>query len=402
MDRTIYSKKKVEPLLSFLFCFYLFFCFYEPYINDIIGGYGRYIVFIVIVCFFISYRYIKIEWYHFSIVLWFFLKSMSTLWVSFNYIVRSHFVSQVGMIALFLVMTLVKFDSIFISRIINVLLFSSASIGVLCLFYSRPYHGQIEIRQVLTIQGAQLDPNNQAAFLLIGVVISLYYIFNRKLSKLYFLLIVSVVIVNSYAMFLTGSRGGIVSLLSIVFIIICMNERSNKLISFKSIKNALFIFMVVVLVYYIAQKFLLQGTFERIFNFSSYSDGSNRVSIWGNTLEILEENPLFGGGWGAYWGYNDKYSAVHNTYLSVLSDGGLVGFILLFLPSIFVIYISIKSKHILPIIILLSGFMPSLFLDAINKRFFWNAIIIAFILINGYSQETEEAESSYKTKEEMN
>lgn len=380
------NKKEVSPVLTFFFCFYIAFCFFEPYINNLIGGYGRYIIFLVIICFLFSYKQIRIEWYHISIIMWFFLKVISVFWVSTNHIVQSHFLSQIGMLLLFIIMTIVKFENQFIVRVLNTLLFSSSILAILCLFFSQPYEG-VEVRQVLTINGAQMDPNNQAAFLLIGSAISLYLLFNKKNTILFSILYIILSMIIIYAIFLTGSRGGFISLFFIVFVIALLSEKGKSLISKKTVLNTALVIIFALIVFLVAKSFLQQDTFERIFNFTGYSDGSNRIDIWGNTIQIIENSPLFGGGWGAYWGYNENYTAVHNTFLSILSDGGILGFVLFFLPQGFICIYSIKQRRILPLLVLITGLLPSFFIDSINKRFFWNAIIISIMLVNALPEK---------------
>ena len=375
------ENKKVNLALRLIFCFYLLYSFFEAYINIIFGGFGRYIIFVVIICFLFSYKEIVIRWNHVCIILWFFLKFVSIFWVSNNYIVQSHFLSQIGMVLFFITMTVVEFNNQFIKSILITILFSSSILATLCLFFSQSYKG-VEARQVLTIRGAQMDPNNQAAFLLIGVTVLLYLLFNKNSNIQYSILYILLSIIIIYAMFLTGSRGGIISLIIIIIVIALLNEKGNNLITKKTVLNTILVSIFAGGIYLIAKQLLREDIFKRIFNFASYSGGSNRIYIWSNTLQIIVNNPLFGGGWGAYWGYNDNYTVVHNTFLSILADGGILGFVLFFLPHIYLCISSLNRRYILPLLVLISGLLPSFFIDSINKRFFWNAIIIAFILIN--------------------
>lgn len=366
--------------LRILFSSYIIFCFFEPYLNTIIGNIGRYYIFIVIIFFALSYNTVKIKWFHTGIILWFSLKITSIFWVSFNQIVQQHFISQIGMVALFIVMTIVCFDSEFIDTIINSLLYSSSILGVLCLFFSKPFIG-VATRQVLTIRGAQMDPNNQAAFLVVAITISLYYFMNRKCKAGYYFVLTGIILVNIYAMFLTGSRGGLVSLILIILILALLSEKSSKLVSKHTFINFVVIALILTIAFFLAKAYLPERIFERLFNIYGYEGGSERINIWGNAARIFLANPLFGGGWGSYWGYNGYYSAVHNTFISIIVDGGIIGFILFFIPVIYIILNSLKQHYILPILLLVTGFAPSFFIDAINKRFFWNAIIISMILV---------------------
>jgi beta-glucosidase len=53
------------------------------------------------------------------------------------------------------------------------------------------------------------------------------------------------------------------------------------------------------------------------------------------------------------------------------------------LPIAYVLAVSVRTGFVLPFLLLTASFAPALFIDAINKRFFWNAVILSFVLING-------------------
>lgn len=387
-DRKDYAR--TGKFHTFLFCFYLVFCFYEPYTNILVGSVGKYLILLVVLCFLVSYKTVRIHWIHISIILWFLLKIVSIFWVSLNYIVRLHLFSQIGMIALFIAMTVVVFDDQFIGAVIYTSLLSSASMGLLSLFLSAPYLNELfSVRQVLTLFGAQNDPNDQAAFLLVGIGISLYLLLNRSKKIGWNLLLILIMLINAYAILKTGSRAGLLACGLIVILGVILPDRGRGRLSGRTLRNLFLVLLSGAILFVFALRFLPENTFDRIFRFSSYIGGSGRSMLWENALEIFFNNPFFGGGWGSYWGYNGVYSAVHNTFISTLTDGGLIGFSLLFVPVFVIILKAFKRGNLLSLLILLSGVVPSLFLDAINKRFFWNALIIGFMLIlnNNYKKK---------------
>lgn len=389
MERLVGSEEyaRTGRFLTSLFCFYIIFCFYEPYTNILVGSVGKILILLVVCCFLFSYKKMKIYWFHFSVLLWFLLKIVSIFWVSLNFIVRLHLFSQIGMIALFITMTVVIFDDSFLRSVVRTSLLASASMGTLSIFFSAPFLNELfSVRQVLTLFGAQNDPNDQAAFLLVGIAISLYLILDENPRALGWNLgLILIMVINIYAILKTGSRAGLLTCLIIGILGVAMSNRGRGIFSFHKIRNMLVILTAGVALFFLAQRFLPEDTFERIFRFSSYTGGSGRTMLWENALELFYENPFFGGGWGSYWGYNGVYSAVHNTFLSTLTDGGLIGFFLLFLPVFYILFKACRRGNLLALLILLSGVVPSMFLDAINKRFFWNALIVGTILILNHS-----------------
>jgi len=377
LDYTPVSKTK-----SFLLIIYIFICFYEQYINNIIGPNTKYYILIVAIAFLFGYRNIKFMTIHWLMISWLIFKIISVFWAfkidysSNNF--SSHLLSQIGMIGLFVVLTIVKFDYKFVKKIIDVSLYASISLGLLSLLFSEAYLG-IESRQVLTILGIQLDPNNLAAFHLIGISIALYYIIFEKKNIMRNIVFVGI---NIFAVMITGSRGGLFSLLVIIICFIIFNDTKEKK-GGRLLKKLCFIAILSIIIYLILKNFLPNATYTRLFDFESYKGGSDRDKLWESAIFLIKQKPFFGWGWGGY------DSGIHNTYLSMLCDIGILG-TLLFLISLFIIcYESVKSKNSLVIILLITGLSPSFFIDAINKRFFWNAIIICVMILNSKKQKIQ-------------
>ena len=261
-------------------------------------------------------------------------------------------------------------DSIVLTELVG-----SAIIGVLSLFFRHPYHGTVSERQVLFIFGQEADPNNQAAFLLIGIAVALYYIFKKK----HIAISCVTILINAYSCFLTGSRGGFLGMLCIglIFIFACIREYRLK-----SLKWIAATVIIVSIIYIVTVNYLPKDISERVFGFKSYEGGSDRDVIWSNAWELFssDANFLFGAGWGAYYGYNGMYMVVHNTFLSMLCDVGVIGFLLFFIPIIVMVAKLWRKKNYLSLFVVIASFVPSFFIEAINKRFFWNAIFLVILV----------------------
>lgn len=370
---------KVNTYIAILCCLYFFLSFYEGYINKLIGSVTKYLIMIIIITLILNNKRFIFKWYHLSMFIWFFLKVVSIFWTRDITIMQEHIISQIGMVLFFIVMTSVRYDKKFIDAILNTMLYTSASMGVLGLFFSKSYHGTVESRQVLTLFGVETDPNNMAAYYMVGVALALVnIIYERKKIGLNMI----IVGINAFCVAMTGSRGGVLTFISIIFVLIISTNKSKNIIKNTVYKTILFTGITLV-IYLILQRFLPNIIFKRIFSFDSYAGGSERDFIWKNALSLFLKYPIFGAGWGAFYGYNGIYAVVHNTYISMLCDVGIIGFLLFFTPVIWNVKESLKIKMPFVAVILATSLVPSMFLDAINKRFFWNAIIMAFVLING-------------------
>ena len=100
-------------------------------------------------------------------------------------------------------------------------------------------------------------------------------------------------------------------------------------------------------------------------NFSSKVSNSNgRIQLWINSIEMFKDNPLFGVGTGQWylsyfdyankkvidslWTYQQRADHPHNEYVKILTELGLVGF-LIFLTFFFIVFIQIYKYLLTPV-----------------------------------------------------
>ena len=108
-----------------------------------------------------------------------------------------------------------------------------------------------------------------------------------------FLLNVIFIVLNTFSLFQTGSRGGLLALLIslIVFVIININYKKNG--AFKFILFVIIAVIVLAIMLIILPKVIK----TRLFIFDD--GGSGRLEIWRNSINLLMKNSfLFGAGWG--------------------------------------------------------------------------------------------------------
>lgn len=390
MENTVQQARLTapEPSVGFvqrmLICGYFLLSFFEPYLNGVLGALTKYYILMLMGVLCLRHRRLRIRSFHWCFIGWLIYKIISILWTTNSTIPQMHMFSQIGMVGLLFVLTAIPLDRKTIDSIVNTMWIGSAAIGVLSLFLSHPYHGIVLTRQVLYLFGQEADPNNQAAFLLVGLTISLYNIIALKQHRIFSF---ATIVVNAYSLFMTGSRGGLVGLVC-VGLVLLMTSAGMKGIGNK-IKLLLAAAVIGIVFYYIANKFLPKDIFARLFEVSSYEGGSERDIIWRNGWELLSSglNFVFGAGWGAYFGYNGYYMAMHNTFLAMLCDVGILGCVLFFAPTFRTCWQMLRKKNYRSILLIICGFIPSFFIDAINKRIFWNVIFYLFIVSVNLVQE---------------
>ena len=165
-----------------------------------------------------------------------------------------------------------------------------------------------------------------------------YYLcnYNRKGSKFGLLLTGAMII-------LTFSRGAYVGIiLPIVFLIFKDKNKSftKKLFMIFIIFLALFCFNAIMTKYF---NISISDTISSRFTGISQDNGSGRKIFWKNAFETFLSHPLFGIGINSTIPYSEltygTHNYVHNVYLEVLSETGIVGF----LPFILFIFSSLKK-----------------------------------------------------------
>ena len=382
------NKERMPAFLRYLLYFYFFISFYEPFLNGTVGSVMKYYIFFVMVLFVLYFRNFQIRPYHVSYLIWLIYKFTSLLWTTNFWMFNATAVSQIGMVAWLICLTGVQIDDETLNGFVNSIALGSLSIGILSIFFSESYHGYVEARQVLTLFGVQSEPNNQGAYIAIGFTVFLYRILNSDKNRLFYGI---ALLINAYSTLKTGSRTGLTTLAIVALAIFFTSVRKEGFSAFKGVIMGIIAFVVL---YFVVKEYLPQNTFDRLFEFDTYEGGSNRDILWENALELYKKglNPIFGAGWGAYFGYNGIYKAVHNTYIGMLCDVGMLGFSLFFVPIINALWQLWKKRNILPICFFITAAVPAFFIEAINKRYFWNAVLLLFIYYERQKNENETEE----------
>ena len=297
---------------------------------------------------------------------------------------NTHLLSQIGMLLFVIVMVGRKQEKILLYAILQSCLWVSFLFGVLSIFFRDAFLDEVfAARQVLTLFGQQNDPNNCAAFLLVGVTLALY---SATIERKKVLLNTVIVAVNTYALMLTSSRAGFLTLGALIIGLVFLPQPGKHLQLKETAMKLGIIVVVVTITVFIVQKFLPQVNMDRLIIWSGYEGGSGRDIRWQRSVELFLQKPLFGWGWS---GYNTGVGAIHNTFLTSLCDVGVFGTVLFSMPLVLIGVESFRNKNNLAFLLLMAGILPSFALDAINKRFFWNAIVFSAMHIT-YQKQTAE------------
>jgi putative inorganic carbon (HCO3(-)) transporter len=180
------------------------------------------------------------------------------------------------------------------------------------------------------------DPNELAAILVPALVLAAFALTGRR-GPLARWLLVSFTIVFAAALFLTQSRGGLVAFATTVLV--------APLLAGAARARTIAILLTVVaagVTYY--GFFASEEARDRVTTFEE-GGGSGRPDLWSISYQVFRDRPVTGAGMGNFLVVEAEYAArddldlervdlvvddpkvVHNTYLHVLSELGLVGFL---------------------------------------------------------------------------
>lgn len=234
------------------------------------------------------------------------------------------------------------------------------------------------------ISFASHDPNITSCFFAVPFCFFLCN-FNSKKNKIGFFLYLLLII-------LTLSRGGFIAIFCmLVYYLFTTSKNVNQLFT-RIFRITIIAIILLVIVTMVTDKVLnisISNYITSRFNSINVDGGSGRIQLWKYAIESFKEHPLIGIGVNSTLEHNkliyNNAHYTHNTYLEVLSEQGIGGFIfyLLLLIEVLKKCLQIKKYTLFPLcsylVILCQNMFLSLF---INETFF--LILIICCLYNNY------------------
>lgn len=183
-------------------------------------------------------------------------------------------------------------------------------------------------RETIYIFGYSEDPNQVCGYFILPLVICMERMLHKE-DKRFRIIYILFLIAMIYCVFKTGSRGGLVAIMTTVFL--------YTIISIKGMKNRIITAIVILAVLFIIIYFIipiLPETIMNRFNIERILEdrASNRFNIWLVLLTDMKtniENFVFGKGFyataEALSGAGISNTVAHNHIIQVLYDQGLIG-----------------------------------------------------------------------------
>lgn len=216
------------------------------------------------------------------------------------------------------------------------------------------------------IFGSFVNQHHFAALMVMASALTLALLFGRAVKKDRRILLVVAAVMMGIAMIFTGSRGGLLSYLSVIGFILAAgafggkkaasaeNDEEEGVIRNKWMLAGAAVALIVTIFGLVV---LLGGdqSLLRVVGLQTEGDFSTgRTHFWSVALKIFWNNPIIGTGLDAFgnsyplydtWNGTYRVERAHNEYLQILADAGIVGFacvaafiFLLFRASIGVIH----------------------------------------------------------------
>ena len=386
--------RKIALWLTYL---YFLLCPLEFVLNRLFGSSVKYIALaatVFILMFFIGNRRqtIHIGTPQVCLIAWSVLQAASLLWTIRidNTVTRLN--TYLLMAVLVLALSVFPFEEKELTAIFRAYALGCAALAFLVVFFGQLNEGSnYENRMTVGFLGAYMDPNNLAAILLAGTFYSFHQMLNRhRTSPFANILCGGLFVLQAIAIFLTGSRGGLIALVIPLCLYLLM--RSNK----KSRVSILLLFAVLILLsLWLLPKILPQTLYTRLFDYKTYSQGSGRIDHWIEAFPQIIYRPLFGFGATSYFGFFKQLHgveyAMHNTFLAVLFEVGLVGFCFFMLPFLYGLRASYRHKNYCVFIVIFANMIAAFFLDTLHVRFLWNAMALGIMFYELYRRQAQES-----------
>jgi O-antigen ligase len=191
-------------------------------------------------------------------------------------------------------------------------------------------------RQFAQPYGSFVNRHNFAAYMEMTLALPLSLVLTGSVKRDQRLLYLTAVLLMAVALFLSGSRGGLIAMIAevIVMVMITAPVRRGKKLAVRLALGAALLVAVAAGTIFVGG----ESSLTRIAETASSKDVSvSRTQIWTTTLEVITHNLPFGVGLGAlgvaYTNFDtfsglERVEQAHNDYLQIVSDAGVIGMLI--------------------------------------------------------------------------
>lgn len=227
--------------------------------------------------------------------------------------------------------------------------------------------------------GTLMDPN----YISIPFVAAANLCTSRIIEKKDIIINIVMLIINLLAILCAASRGAVVAMIISIVLHFCLSKKI-------SVSKIIFIGFIILIIQYIFLPIVKVSFGEQFIRMSEFGieDDSGRFELWNKAIELFISFPILGIGLGGM--VDAAGHAAHNTYVQVLTETGIFGFILFTI----LVYKMLKRVFVIDkqLFIMFAGYLVQIFfVDALGDRLLWIMFIwIAVITKNKENLETKE------------
>jgi len=184
--------------------------------------------------------------------------------------------------------------------------------------------------------GSFVNRHNFAAYMEMTIALPLAMVLVGAVKRDQRLIYFTAIILMAVALFLSGSRGGLVALVAELILLVIMTTRlssKKKVVVRFALAGALLVLIVAGTIFVGGESSL-----TRIAETATSNNlTTDRTHIWEVTVSVIKNNFAFGDGLGAfgvaYTAFDDhsgleRVEQAHNDYLQTLADAGIVGLVI--------------------------------------------------------------------------
>ncbi|MDI9520817.1 MAG: O-antigen ligase family protein [Bacillota bacterium] len=387
MRFTIDTKLFRKPVLKIGLFVYLALTIFEGYLSRGVFGsllkyYGLALLLFWLLTTIKDGRHVRFGKTVTALILWLLVCLFSLIWAPGYYWGQYYALAIGNMVLIMLMVDNIDWDSNDLEWFLFFYKVSAMIFAVLMIQNADLYHDK-GIRYTLNVGDKEIDPNELAGLLIPGLLASLHSLLSRRnrtlLRTMLDLVIIALVTI---AILMGGSRGGMLGLTvgGGAYILAWVFKEKGGRVVIRFVLIGLLLFILSALVIPQVDDSLIRRVMpENLL----VDQGSGRLEIWERAFQIWKKNPIFGIGLGGFISLTGK--AVHNTYLLILTDTGIIGFTFWFAAVSFTFVQAWRNGDDFDISLLLSMLVIIFFLDAYQKKYMWNVFFLSLVSIKRFS-----------------
>lgn len=265
----------------------------------------------------------------------------------------------------------VVFSYVFISCLIAVLIILSYIYG-----YPHTESNYFLGRYSIGITGLYKNPNYLTAFINVAFFLVLYYILNSDSSLRKRFLLIAIIALFIVSEYLSGTRAALLT--AGIITVLCMFISKHN----GARKRVLFIVLLIFIVLLLYHEDII-ALIDYFVGKRDIADDRGREIAWNIAFSIIEDNPFLGNGPGCWSNFAQVggIDYLHNIYLEIILDTGIIGFLVFICIYLFHVYIVPKTDLSFVLVFMFATSFPLIFQNGTYEANLWRCLIINRIVI---------------------